>query len=254
MEEVIETTLLGGQLKLLQPQKGLRASTDTVFLAAAVPPLPTGARLLDAGCGSGAAGLCYALKSADISLIGMDIQPELVELASKNAAINHLENRCSFQKGDVTDLESLAGLERSFDAVMINPPYLEAGTHTDAHDKERSMALGESGSGARLLDWIRYSHRVLKSGGHLTMIHRSDRLDDIIRILSERRWFGGIIIHPLWPRAGADARRVIIGATKDRHHPLKIQSGTILHEPDGTYTPTANSILKGEKSLELKEY
>lgn len=72
--DVIDTTLLRGKVRLLQPRTGFHASTDTVLLAAAATALvKDGDTVLDAGCGVGSAGLCVTLKNKNISLFGIDI-------------------------------------------------------------------------------------------------------------------------------------------------------------------------------------
>jgi len=77
----------------------------------------------------------------------------------------------------------------------------------------------------------------------VTLIHRADRLDDIIRCLGGR--FGGITVCPLWPRAGAAAKRLIVRARKGVATPLALTAGLVLHTGSGAYTPEAEAVLRG---------
>ena len=79
--------------------------------------------------------------------------------------------------------------------------------------------------------------------GVVTLIHRADRLDDIIRGLGGK--FGGITVCPLWPRAGVPAKRLIIRARKGLATPFTLTAGLVLHADSGDYTAEAGAVLRG---------
>ena len=279
--EVIETTLLRGRVKLLQPKIGFHASIDSVFLAAAVPistnhpreggdpahgkaaiykgasrgqtPAFAGGvkhKILDVGCGVGSVGLCVLARNRVISLTGIDIQPELIDLAHQNAVLNSVENQCRFFQGNIQTEKSIE--DNAFNAVVMNPPYLESGTHTSSPEKIKATSHGEGVSGASLADWVKYAHRKLKQGGHLTMIHRADRMDDVIVELEKKRWFGSLVVYPLWSHAGEDAKRIIIQARKERYAPLILKPGMVIHREDGQYTEAAQAVLSDASAIILR--
>jgi len=134
---------------------------------------------------------------------------------------------------------------------ILNPPYQEKGTHTPSPEPIKALSHGEEASDASLTDWVKYAHRKLKQGGFLTLIHRADRLDDIINVLVARRWFGSLVIYPLFSRAGEDAKRVIIRARKERYAPTVLKTGLVVHEKDGKYTKEAAEILDGRAFIDL---
>ncbi len=246
--EVIETTLLRGRVKLLQPKVGFHASIDSVFLAAAVP-VKDRFKVLDVGCGVGSVGLCITSRNKNISLTGIDIQSELIDLACQNATLNGVTERSRFFQGDIQSEKAVP--DNEFNVVVMNPPYLEDGTHTSSPEKIKATSHGEGISGADLADWVKYAHRKLKQGGHLTMIHRADRLDDVIVTLEKKRWFGSLVIYPLWSHTGEDAKRVIIQARKERYAPLILKPGMVIHEENGQYTDAAQKILNGAAAIDL---
>lgn len=239
-DQVIETTLQRGKVKLLQPKVGFHASLDSVFLAAAVP-LKERWQVLDIGCGVGSAGLCCALRNGNIYLTGIDIQQELIDLAHKNAELNGLTSRSRFFCGDLSTDKVIEN--NYFHSVLLNPPYQEAGTHTPSPKKIKAFSHGEDASGVSLIKWIKYSHSKLKNGGHITVVHRADRLDDIVVSLTQKRWFGSLEIIPLWPRQGDPAKRVIVRARKERYAPVTLHAGIVIHEKSGKYTDVAEAIL-----------
>lgn len=245
--EVIETTLLRGRVKLLQPKQGFHASIDSVFLAAAVP-VKDRYKVLDVGCGVGSVGLCVLARNKTVSLTGIDVQPELVDLARQNAVLNDVD--AQFFAGNIKTEKHTD--DNAFNVVVMNPPYLEGGTHTPSPEKIKATSHGEGASGASLIDWIKYAHRKLKQGGHLVMIHRADRMDHVIVELEKKRWFGSLVVYPLWSRAGDDAKRVIIQARKERYAPIVLKPGMIIHEKNGQYTGTAHSILSDAEAIILR--
>jgi tRNA1(Val) A37 N6-methylase TrmN6 len=241
---VIESTLLRGRVKLLQPKTGFHASVDTVFLAAALIAKEKG-HIIDIGCGVGSAGFCALARIPGLHLTGIDVQPELVDLAHQNAALNGWSERCRFFNGNILTDKQVP--DNAFHAALMNPPYQEAGTHTPSPLKNKAISHGEEASGASLEGWTKYAHRKLKQGGSLALIHRADRLDDVILALTQRRWFGSLTVLPLHSRAGDDAKRVIVTARKERYAPLVLKTGLVLHEQDGKYTDAAEAVLsRGE--------
>jgi len=246
MNEVIETTLLRGRVKLLQPKIGFHASTDSVFLAAGVS-LKDKYKVLDVGCGVGSVGLCVLARNKNISLTGIDIQPELIDLAHQNAGLNGVETQARFFHGNIRTEKHIE--DNAFNAVVMNPPYLESGTHTASPEKIKATSHGEGE--LTLADWVKYAHRKLKQGGHLTMIHRADRLDDVIVELEKKRWFGSLVVYPLWSHAGEDAKRVIVQARKERYAPIVLKAGMVIHREDGKYTAEADAVLSEAAALTL---
>ena len=231
-------SMLGERLTLLQPEEGLRTTSDAVLLAAACP-VRAGESLLDLGCGVGSAGLCVLARVDGVALTGLDIQADHIDLARDNAFENGFAGSANFLVHDVRE-----DLDRRFDHVICNPPYLEAGTHIPSPSFSKAMAKGE----AVLEDWVSSAHRCVKSRGSFTLIHRADQIDRIIRELGRK--FGGIEIIPLWPRVGEDAKRVIVRSVKDSKSPAIVRSGLVLHE-GGNHTKGAEAIFRRGKGLSV---
>ncbi len=237
MADALEIHVLDHKVRLLQAENGFRTSLDSVFLAAACTA-GAGDRVLDMGCGVGGASFCLLWRVADSHVTGVDIQESHVDLARRNSALNGMEDRAVFTCGDIVGYKG--GVP--FDHVICNPPYLEAGTYTVSASEERATALGHEGRDITLKDWIDAGFHNLKSGGSFTMIHRADMTDRIIHGLGRR--FGAIEIIPLYPRAGHEAKRVVVRAIKDRKTPARLREPIILHEENGAYTPMADAILR----------
>jgi tRNA1(Val) A37 N6-methylase TrmN6 len=178
--------LLDGRVRLRQPAAGYRAAIDPVLLAAAAPAA-AGQHVLDAGCGTGAAMFCLAARVPGLALTGVEVQPQLAELARAGLALNGLEAQARIVTGNLA-----AGGLGAFDIVITNPPFGNAGTPPPDASLARAHMEGELGLAA----WIGACLAALKPKGRLVMIHRADRLSDILAALAGR---AGDIPSTLWP-------------------------------------------------------
>ena len=91
---------------------------------------------------------------------------------------------------------------------------------------------------------------LVRPKGRLTLIHRADRVDAILRPLDARA--GEITIFPLWPRRGALAKRVIVSARREVYSPTMLQPGLVLHAANGNYTAKASAVLRQGKALPMR--
>jgi tRNA1(Val) A37 N6-methylase TrmN6 len=241
-----EIHVLDKKLRLLQPEQGFRTSLDTIMLAAACPA-KNGQSVLDAGCGVGAAGFCVLERLKDLHLFGVDIDADFIAMAVKNIELNNFDpNQIDFACEDI-DLYRRHD-KPVFDHIISNPPYMNAGEYMTSPHAKKAIAIGHQDDGLTLEKWVKALHRLVKPKGSVTIIHRADYTDQIIKAFAHR--FGAVEIIPLWPKQGIEAKRVIIRARKDRKDPCKILPGIIVHEDNGEYTQRADDILRGRAIIE----
>ncbi len=240
-DQLTKDKFLGGRLHLWQPKTGYRAATDPVLLAAAVDARP-GDRVLDLGCGAGAAILCLQRRIADLRGFGLEVQADYANLARRNADENGLD--LTVVDGDLAAMPTVLR-EMVFDHVIANPPFHPA-THTGAMDAGRDVAQRDM---AGLLSrWIDAGLRRLVRGGDLTVIHRADRLAAVLAALGDRA--GDIRILPIAPRIGRAAGRVIVTARKGSKAGATLLTPLVMHEgrvhvTDGDdYSQRARGILR----------
>lgn len=246
-QDLSEDALLGGQLRFYQPEKGYRVAIDPIFLAAAVPAQP-GARVLDVGAGTGAALLCLAARLPECRLIGIELQRDLLRIASMNIEANGFNQQAEMIAGDLGRLPPRL-TAASFDHVMTNPPFLTADVATKPPERQRAGAHVEGN--LTLEGWLRASTVMIKNGGSLTLIHRAERLGDILHALDGQ--LGDIVVYPLWPKGdGRPAKRILVQGWKGAKGPMRLAPGLVVHETDGRYSSIANSVLRAGKALPLR--
>lgn len=241
--DLTDDKFLCGRLNLLQPAKGYRAATDPVLLAAACPAR-AGDRVLDIGCGAGAASLCLGARVPGVLLSGLEVQPGYAALARRNAARNGVAMQV--HDGDLTQMP--AALRVDFDHVIMNPPYYPPeGTRSPVPERARAMQVE-----LPLGDWVQAGARRLAPGGWLTLICGSDGLP---AVLAGAGKLGSVSVLPLAPRAGRAALRIIVQARKGGRGPFRLLAPLVLHAGpahDGdreNYTPEASAVLRNGGDL-----
>jgi tRNA1(Val) A37 N6-methylase TrmN6 len=243
MDQITEDHVLDGKVRLRQSARGYRAGLDAALLAAACDAAD-GARVIEAGCGPGGALLAAALRRPATHFTGVERDPQALALAQENIALNGLQDRVDAIAGDVALRFSGLGLPH-FDAAMANPPFFDDPTALRGPAPERRDAwMADDG----LATWIGFLTKAVREGGTITVIHRADRLADLLALLGEKA--GSIQVRPVHPFADQPAKRVLVRAIKVGKAPLQLLPPLVLHdEAGGKHTPEVEAILRGEAAL-----
>jgi tRNA1(Val) A37 N6-methylase TrmN6 len=237
-------TLLGGQVIANQAATGFRSGLDAVLLGASIQAQPS-QKLMEFGCGSGAATLVAAFHNADNRFEVFDIDPAMVELARANIAANSWASRIDVCAGDVAEFAGTGAM----DQVFFNPPFFDDASvlASPSEGKRRAYLAGDT----PLESWLKRANQVLKPKGRLTLIHRADRLDDIL--VMSRKWFGDVVVKPIAPYADQPAKRILVSARKGTRGVMKLLPPLVLHDgSDRKYTAEAESVLRGSDRIELR--
>jgi tRNA1Val (adenine37-N6)-methyltransferase len=218
---------LKGRLTIEQPKAGFRSGSDAVLLAAAAASFPF-KFAIEAGCGSGAALL--SLQALCINepgrLAGLERDDAMAALATKNVEANGFIANIDVFLGDVLDPpRSLAG---KFDLVFSNPPFFDddSAIRDPAPERQSAYILG-----APLALWINGMLTLAAPKGRIVLIHRADRLPDILEALKGKA--GDIGVCPIRSRAGEVAKRVIVSAQKGSRAPMRLLAGIDMHPEVG---------------------
>ncbi|WP_203074861.1 tRNA1(Val) (adenine(37)-N6)-methyltransferase [Falsiroseomonas ponticola] len=223
---ITEDTLLGGRVRLRQPERGLRAGHDAVLLAASIPAKP-GQAVLEAGCGTGAVFLCLLARIPGLQVLAIERDPALAALARENAALNGHAHQVTVLEGDVADPALRAALPACAHA-FANPPYWPAGTRPP----EALRANATHAEATPLAAWTTLLAWRLARLGSLTLILPAARLADGMAALTAARC-GSHTLLPLWPRPGQAARRILLAGRRHGRGPARVLPGLALQDGDG---------------------
>lgn len=243
-EDTTEDAVLDGRVRLLQPARGYRAGADAALLAAACDA-GSGERVIEAGCGAGAALLAAAVRRPQASFTGLERDSAAAALARRNVAQNGLADRVEILEGDVARRFSALGLP-VFDAALSNPPFFdESGALRGPSPERRGAFIADDGLAA----WTGFLVKAVRDGGTITVIHRADRLADLLALLGDK--CGSFQVRPVHPFADAPAKRVLVRAVKTGKAPLQLLPALVLHDrAGGKYTVEAEAILRGRAALD----
>jgi tRNA1(Val) A37 N6-methylase TrmN6 len=133
-----------------------------------------------------------------------------------------------------------------YDLALANPPFFDDERSLRGPAPERRGAwIADEG----LKAWTETLTKAVREGGRVIIIHRAERLADLLGQLGRRA--GSFQIRPIQPFADAPASRVIVRAVRAGKAPLRLLPSLILHPRDGPkHTPEAEAILRGAAGLD----
>ncbi|MBR5236193.1 MAG: tRNA1(Val) (adenine(37)-N6)-methyltransferase [Clostridia bacterium] len=217
-DETIEN--LGNGYFLIQGKAEFRFGTDAVKLAdfANVKPTDT---VMDLCTGTGIIPILLHKKAPGIHVTGLELQPQMCEMAQRSVKLNNLTDNISIMQGDLCQIRSLFPAE-SFQVVTCNPPYMK-----DATGKQNELdavTIARHEVCCTLEDCISAAAYLLPSGGRLCMVHRPERLADIIASMRAYR------IEPkrltLFAAKNRPPRLLVIEGQKNRNSGLIVELKT----------------------------
>lgn len=230
-EERIDDVQLQG-LKIIQNPEWFCYGVDSILLSNYATEIRCGDKILDLGCGNGILELLFAAKSKAQKIIGVEVQEEVAELAKRNIALNHLEEKVEILHANVKALEQHFSQD-TFDAIISNPPYMKADRGIMNENKQKRIARHEMEAGIE--DFVRMSFFLLKDKKPLYMIYRTERLVDLIACFRKYK------IEPkelcmIQSKIGQAPQLFLIKGIKNGGVELRMKEPLVVYEEDGAYT------------------
>lgn len=223
-------------LKIIQKPQLYCFSSDAVLLANLVKANKDDV-IVDFGTGSGVIAILALCKTKASKAIGFEIQPQMAKLAQKNVEINNLQSKIEIINDDIKNAAKHLGKE-SVKIVVCNPPYFKS---TSGMQSENTpIAISRTESTATLEDIIKSAASILKYSGKFYMIHKSERLSEVLTLLSNNK------LEPkkltlIYPKASKSVDTFIVEAQKNGAVGLKIDS-VVVYEENGEMTPWAKKL------------
>jgi tRNA1(Val) A37 N6-methylase TrmN6 len=235
--------LLAEDLRIIQSPNVFSFSLDAVLLARFVwVPIQKG-KLVDLCSGNGVIPLFLSARTKG-SIMGVEIQERLYDMAVRSIEYNHLEDRLHMIHGDLKEAPKQLGFEK-YDVVTCNPPYFPTPSREEINENEH-LAIARHEILCTLEDAIKASSQLVKQGGKVAFVHRPGRLIDMIELMRKYR-LEPKRIQFVYPKAGKEANTLLIEAIKDGSPDLKILEPLIVYDDNNEYTPIIKEILYGSK-------
>jgi len=218
--------LVGEELKIIQKEGKYRFGLEAVLLANFIPA-SKGKKAADLGSGDGVIPLLLAYKKG-LRVKGFELQKELVEMASKSARLNDLQERVQFFEQDIATIPQKLS-ERSFHLVTSNPPFFRRGQGRINPDP--GLAIARHELACTLEDVIRAASYLLKEKGDFFLVHRPERLVDIFQCC-RREKLEPKLMRMIQPRRGNPPNMVLLQMRQGAKPGLKQLPPLVIYKGD----------------------
>jgi len=240
-DETLDDLQLKG-IQVIQKKDAFRFGVDAVLLAN-FAKVRKNAKVVDLCSGTGIIPFILAGKTHASDLIGVEIQEELVDMANRSVVFNNLEHKMKFICGDLKDIELIKSIPK-VDIVTVNPPYkLQNSGLINLSDKN---AISRHEICCTLEDVIIATRILLKDSGRVYMVHRPDRLVDILCTMRKHR-IEPKRIRMVHPSVNKAPNIVLIEGQRDGGSFLKWETPLYVHGQDGAYTQEIIDMYSSDK-------
>lgn len=219
-------------LKIIQNNDGFKFGIDSILLSDFSKKIKNESIVLDIGSGSGVISILLSGKTRAKKIIGIEVQKEVADMARRSVILNNLEDKIEIINDNIKNIEKYFQ-NNFFDVIVTNPPYQKNNTGLKSEDEKNLVSRHEIE--CTLEDIIQKSYKVLKDRGVFFMVHRPERLVDILCVMRKNR------IEPkelkfVFPKISSKPSLVLIKGIKNAKEFLKVEKNLIIYNEDGTYT------------------
>lgn len=246
MEDFLKTgeridQLYADGIKIIQSKEVFSFSLDAVLLAN-FASLPKRGRIVDLCAGNGAVGLFVSQKT-QAEIICIELQKRLADMGRRSIQLNRLENQLTMHTLDLKQTTQVVKKD-SVDLIVCNPPYFKE-LPTNIKNPNPYLAIARHEVETNLEEVIKEAAGLLKSNGKLALVHRPERLVDILDTMKQYQ----IIpkrIQFVYPKVGKEANILLVeGIHKGRPDGLKILPPLIVYNETDDYYPEVRGMLYG---------
>ncbi len=219
-------------LKIIQNKKGFCFGIDSVLLSDYAKNIKKDSTVIDIGTGTGIISLLLCKKTELKKIYGIEIQKEVAEMASRNVKINNLQDKFEVINLDINRIFEIFEPNK-FDAIVTNPPYKKNNTGLKSIEEKQLISRHEVK--CTLEDIIEKSSKLLKSLGEFYMVHRAERLVDIMCLLRKYK-LEPKNIRFVQSKVEEKPSLILIKAVKNAKEFLKIDKPLVVYDEYGKYT------------------
>lgn len=239
--ERIDDLQINGE-KIIQGKKSFCYGVDAVLLSNFVKVKPKDKSLIDLGTGTGIIPIIVAAKSDIPSIVGVEIQEDICDMAVRSVKLNKLENRIEIYHMDIKNVSETFPKD-SYDIVTSNPPYMNVGK-LQTTNEYKAIARQEIYIDVEgIFNAVNY---LLKPSGKFYMVHRPSRLSDIF-FMGRKYNIEPKVMRFVHPKVDRPPNIVLIQFTKNAKSEIKIEKPLYVHREDGKYTQEIVDIYSSKK-------
>lgn len=219
-------------LKIIQNSNGFCFGIDAVLLSNFAKDIKNNSIVLDLGTGTGILSILLSKKTKLKKIYGIEIQEEVSKMAKRSVELNKLENKIEIINKDIKELKNF--FERnSIDSIITNPPYKKL--NTGEISEKKNLLISRHEITATLEDFIKISSYLLKDKGSFYMVHKPERLAEIIYKLKKNN-LEPKVLRFVHSNNEKEPKLILIKAIKNAKEFLKIEKPLFIYNKEGEYT------------------
>ncbi|MCK5761489.1 MAG: tRNA1(Val) (adenine(37)-N6)-methyltransferase [Candidatus Izimaplasma sp.] len=218
-------------MKIIQRTDMFNFSLDSTLLADFVKLTTKTKKILDLGTGNAPIPLFLSMKTK-AKIVGIELQEDVFDLAIRTIKLNNLENQITILNQDIKGIHKLYK-NSEFDLITCNPPFFKYKESSNIN-KNDYKTIARHEVFITLEEIIIESKRLLTTKGSLVLVHRTERLVEIINLLTKHR-FELKRLRFVYPKKGESSNMVLLDASNNGLPGLKILEPLYVHE-NNTYT------------------
>lgn len=219
-------------LKIIQNEKGFCFGMDSVLLSDFAKNMKNNSTVLDLGTGTGIIPILLCGKTNLKKVVGIEIQQDVANMAKRSSQLNNLQERFEVVNTNIIDLKNIYE-KQSFDVIVTNPPYKKENTGITNENEAKLISRHEIT--ANLEDFISISKDLLKDKGEFYMVHRPERLVDILSLMRKYK-IEAKILKFVSPNKNKEPNLILIKGIKNANSFLKVEKNLYVYNEDGKYT------------------
>lgn len=219
-------------LKVIQNKNGFCFGMDAVLLSDFAKNIKRNATVLDLGTGTGIIPILLCGKTELKKIIGVEIQEEVAKMAKKSILLNGLEGRFEILNCNIKELNKIYK-KQTFDVIVTNPPYKKQDSGIVNENEKKVISRHEIT--ANLEDFIKIAKDLLKDKGEIYMVHRPERLVDILELMRKYR-IEPKLLKMVCPNKNKEPNLVLIKGVKNAKPFLKIEKNLYVYDTENKYT------------------
>lgn len=237
--KVINDLLGYDNLKIVQNPEWFSFSLDSVLLPNFVTLNKDVRNILDLGTGNAPIPMILSTLTEKANIYGIEIQKDVFEMAEESVKLNKLENRIKLINDDMKKLDQYFEAN-FFDVIVSNPPYFKLEELSKKNeDEHKTIARHEEK--ITLSELVKIAKKYLKNNGVFAMVHRSDRLIEIIEEMRKNN-IEPKKIQLIYPKKNTNSNMVLIEGKKNGNPGLIIKEPLYIHDENGEYLEEINKL------------
>lgn len=228
--ERIDDLQLNG-LKIIQNPDGFCFGIDAVLLSD-FTKVKEGATVVELGTGTGIIPILLSAKTKASKISAFEVQASMAEMATRSVEMNGLGERIQIINDNLKSYQKYFE-KSSVDVVVSNPPYMSG--NSGIHNEDDLKRISRHEILCNLEDIIRVSASMLKTGGAFYMVHRPNRLVDIVCLMRQYK-LEPKEVRFVQPKIDKKPNIMLIKGVRGGRAELKYHDPLVVYQENGDYT------------------